>query len=245
MYRSSVQWLIVLIGFTASVLTVHAENLPNIQQRIDQFHEQRAKQGGAQLSVDDKAVMEAGAKAIAHQLPEPGLAVGSKAPDFVLKNALGQAVKLSDKLKQGPVVLIFYRGAWCPYCNLQLHALRESLLVFKKYNAQLIAVTPQTPDKSLQQVKKDNYPFEILSDLDDGVAKSYRLYFELPQEVHQLYKTKFKLDIEEYNGKGRLGLPVPGSYVIKPDGIIVAAFAQLDYKKRMEPSDILAALKQL
>lgn len=243
-----IHWLMTVVvgSLMAANIANATETLPSIQQRVDQFNQQQMKNtDGPKMSDADMALMKKAAQDIAASLPEPGLKVGSKAPDFTLGNAYGKSVKLYDTLKKGPVVLIFYRGAWCPYCNLQLHALQESLPAFQKYQAQLITVTPQTPDKSLEQVKKDKYPFEVLSDLNDEVSKAYRLYFDVPKDLHEFYKSKFKLDIEAYNGKGRLGLPVPGSFVIDKSGTIVAAFADHDYKKRMEPADIVKALKSI
>ena len=92
---------------------------------------------------------------------------------------------------------------------------------------------------------KSEYTFEVLSDLDDSVMKAYNLYFEVPQELHELYKNRFNLDITEYNGNNRFSLPIPGTFVIDQDGIIQAAFAETDYKKRMEPADIIKALRAI
>lgn len=222
------------------------DRLPNVKARVDEFNKQMmANKDAPKPSEQDMALMKKAADDLAKTLPDPGLKVGQTAPDFTLDNAYGKPVSLYKELKQGPVVLVFYRGAWCPYCNIHLHALHESLPAIKKQGAQLITVTPQKPDKSRGQIKKDNYPFEILSDLEYKVAKLYRFHFEVPLELHQLYKKKFGLDIEDYNGQGRLGLPVPGTYVINTNGRIVAVHADLDYKKRMEPADIIAALKSL
>ena len=242
-----------LVGFvvaTSFALLISAcsskDDLPSIKQRVDDFNkEMSSNKNASKMSEQDMAVMKKAAEDLEKTLPDPGLKIGETAPDFTLGNAHGKPVSLYSKLKEGPVVLIFYRGAWCPYCNIQLHALTESLPTFKKHGAQLVAVTPQTPDKSLGQVKKDKYPFEILSDLEYNVAKTYKLYFEVPLELHEFYKKKFGLDIEVYNGKGRLGLPVPGTFVIGKDGKIVAVHAELDYKQRMEPKAILEALKSI
>ena len=220
-----------------------ADDIPSYQQSFEQYLE-KSKQEKSPFSPEDIVVMGQAGEDLAGQMPDPGIKVGEKAPDFVLKNALGQPVSLADKLKQGPVVLVFYRGAWCPFCNMHLHVLRQSLPAFKQYGAQLIAITPQTPDKSVEQFKKKGYPFEVLSDLDSQVMKAYRLYFELPDDLVGVYK-KHGLDIEAYNGDGRNVLPVPGVFVIDTDGIVRAMQADTDYKKRMEPSTILAALKAL
>ena len=235
--------LVVLFGFSSVVV---ADELPSIEKRVDAFNQEMMKQKDApKLSESDMAVMKTAADDLAKAFPNPGLPLGSIAPDFTLKNAHGKTVSLSSYLKKGPVIVVFYRGAWCPYCNIHLHALLESEPTFKKYGASLLAVTPQTPDKSLGQVKKDKFPFEILSDLNYDVAKAYNLYFEITPELHAFYKSKFGLDIEAFNGKGRLGLPVPATFVLNQGGKIVALHAELDYKTRMEPADIVAALKTI
>jgi peroxiredoxin len=204
-----------------------------------------ANRSGDKLSEEDRSVMVRAARDLEKATPEPGLKVGMSASDFQLSNAFGKEVKLSERLEGGPVVLVFYRGAWCPFCNIELNALQSSLTYFSKYNASLIAVTPQRPDKSKEQLDKSKYTFEILSDLDDSVMKAYNLYFEVPQELHELYKNRFSFDITAYNGKDRLGLPIPGTFVIDQNGIIQASYAKTDYKKRMEPEDIINALKAL
>ena len=215
---------------------------PNFRDAVKAFVANRT---GGKLSEKDRSIMAMAAMDLEKAMPEPGLKVGMSAPDFQLSNAFGEKVKLSKRLVDGPVVLAFYRGAWCPFCNIELNALQSSLPYFNKYNASLIAVTPQRPDKSKEQLEKSEYTFEVLSDLDDNVMKAYNLYFAVPQELHELYKNKFSFDITDYNGKNRLGLPVPGTFVIDQDGIIRAAYAETDYKKRMEPEDIINALKAL
>lgn len=111
---------------------------------------------------------------------------------------------------------------------------------------QLLAVTPQRPDRPLAQVEADGYPFEILSDLDDAVMRAYNLYFEVPADLDAVYRERLGLDLAAYNGPGRDGLPVPGTFVIdNTDGIIRAAFAAVDYRARMEPVAIMDALAGL
>lgn len=191
-----------------------------------------------------KAVMKDFNDRLAKELPNPGIQVGQKAPNFVLNNAFGKTVKLYDELKKGPVVLVFYRGAWCPHCNIHLHALQKSLPDFLHHGAQLITISPQKPDKSAEQFKKDGYDFEVLSDLQSKVMKDYNLYFELSDELLAVYK-HFDIDVEAHNGQGRTVLPVPGSFVIDQDGIVRAMQAQTNYKERMAPAAIVSALKQI
>lgn len=219
--------------------------LPSYQQALEDFQAERAKTGGPKLDDADRAVMERAAEDLAAAMPDPGLPVGAQAPDFSLPNAFGEPVQLSDLLANGPVVLTFYRGAWCPYCNLQLRTLHQALPQIEAQGATLVAVTPQLPDKSRQQLEDDGYSFEVLSDLDDRVMQAYDLFFEVPEDLDSVYKKRLGLDLAEYNGPDRRVLPVPATFVIDGDGRIRAAFADVDYRKRMEPAAIIAALDAL
>lgn len=222
------------------------ESVPSYEQAREQFEAKRRQSSrGPKLSPEDRQIMQQAGEDLAASMPDPGLDVGDKAPDFTLPNAFGESVSLYEQLETGPVVLVFYRGAWCPYCNLQLHTLRESLPAIEGEGAQLITVTPQKPDKSLEQVKEDDYPFEILSDLDSSVMKAYNLYFEVPMELVDVYRRNFGLDLADYNGDGRYVLPVPATYIIDREGVIREGAADVNYKQRMEPAAIVEALKQL
>lgn len=230
----------------SSVLAAELPANTNINEQVQAFFKQFEEgEASKNLSKEDWAAFEKDKADLAAKMPDPGLHVGEKAPNFKLKNAFGKKVSLSSMTKKGPVILVFYRGGWCAICNIQLHALNASLPTFKKYGAQLLAVTPQKPDRSQAQIKKDGYPFEVLSDLNYSVLKKYKLYFELPDYIVALQKSKFGLDLADYNGKGRYGLPVPATYIIDKKRIIRAAYANTDYTQRMEPKNILAALKKL
>jgi peroxiredoxin len=217
---------------------------PDLSAAIGDYQAE-ASAGDSPLTAEDLSVMAESKAALAREMPDPGLAVGERAPDFTLPNAFGEPVRLYAALEQGPVVLTFYRGAWCPYCNLELRALKRSLGHFERHGAQLVAVTPQQPDRSRAQVEQDGYPFQILSDLDSRVMRDYRLFFEVPQALRTVYRDRLGLDIAAYNGPGRWVLPVPGTFVIDRDGIVRAAFADVDYTRRMQPADIVAALEAL
>jgi peroxiredoxin len=142
------------------------------------------------------------------------------------------------------VVLVFYRGAWCPFCNLHLRTLYPQLPAIEARGAQLLLVTPQQPDKSRAQLQTSGYNFEVLSDLDSAVMKAYKLYFELDPELVQVYRAH-DLVVEDFNGPGRNVLPVPGTFVIDRNGTVRAMHADTDYKQRMEPADIIRALDAL
>ena len=237
------RYSLLLVLLLTSHLAYAAESLPSYEESFKQYIE-KSKTTKSPFSKTDMSVMEKANLSLADTLPSPGIKVGETAPDFKLNNALGKQVSLKDELKKGPVVLVFYRGAWCPFCNMHLHVLQQSLPQFKQYGAQLITVTPQTPDKSAEQINKDGYPFEVLSDLDSKVMQAYNLYYELPDDLVAVYKNH-GLDIEAFNGTGRNVLPVPGSFVIDKKGIVRGMHAQTDYKLRMEPAAIIQILKTL
>ncbi len=244
MNKAMLTTLVLLLCLPLSP-ALHAENVASYKDLRDQMLNKGAdnKQKKSKFSPDELKLMKDSLAQVKQGHPSPGLKVGQKAPDFSLTNAFGKTVSLSAQLKNGPVILVFYRGAWCPFCNLHLHVLQKNIDNFKKHGATLIAITPQQPDQSAKQLKKKGYPFEVLSDLDDSVMQHYGLYYKLSDELVSLYKRK-GLDVEQYNGKGRVALPIPGTFVIGQDGIIKAAHADHDYKERMEPTQIIQALQQ-
>lgn len=166
--------------------------------------------------------------------------VGDTAPDFTLNNALGQPVALSDYLKKGKVVLTWYRGGWCPYCNLTLHALQEELANFKANGANLIALTPELPDESISTSEKHDLNFEVLSDIGNKVAKKYGIVFKLTDEVAKMYNLSF--DLNNHNGDTSNELPMAVTYIINQNGEIEYAFIDADYRNRAEPSEITEIL---
>ena len=163
--------------------------------------------------------------------------------DFSLPNATGKTIQLSEVLAEGPVVLTWYRGGWCPYCNLQLRALQQSLPEINAQGAQLIALTPELPDNSLNTQEKNELTFDVLTDQDNAVARQYGLVFKLTPEVSVYYKDAF--DLEVYNGNTSDELPLAATYVIGQDGTIQYAFLSADYRERAEPADLIKALKSL
>ena len=216
-----------------------SEDIKSYQDSFDSFMQKRHASPAKYTKAEQK-IMQDATLSLEKSLPNPGIHVGEKAPLFHLKNAFGKDISLKEELKKGPVILVFYRGAWCPFCNMYLHVLQENLATFKKYGAQLITITPQSPNKSAQQIKKDGYPFEVLSDINNRVMKEYKLYFELPKEVLDIYE-KHNLGIEVDKEKPT-ALPVPGSFVLDTKGVVRAMQAQTDYKIRMEPEMIIDAL---
>lgn len=175
-------------------------------------------------------------------LAESALKKGGKMPFFSLPNAKGETVSSQDLLKKGPLVIDFYRGAWCPYCNLELKALQDVLPEITKLGAQLVAISPNLPDKSLSSIEKNSLTFEVLSDLGNKTAKQFNLVFPLAQELRPIYK-QFGFSIPDFNGDQSHELPIPATYVVGSDGTIQLAFVDADYTKRLEPEEVVKALK--
>jgi peroxiredoxin len=175
----------------------------------------------------------------------PGLSVGDEAPDFELPDATGRQVRLSDLLRDGPVVLSFYRGEWCPYCNLTLHTWQQRLDDLSNAGGRFVAVTPQRPSDALSLTEKHQLAFPVLSDETQDVIRAYKLHFDLPSALKDLYGNAWGLDLTEQNADGSWSLPVPGTFVVDRDRKIRFAFAWADYRVRAEPDEVLAALRSL
>jgi len=171
-----------------------------------------------------------------------GLAVGDRAPSFELPDARGREVSLAERLTSGPVVLVFYRGEWCPYCNLQVRALQAALPEIRERGASLVAISPQSSDHSLSLAEKAELEFDVLSDVDQRVIRDYRVQFTAPADLQAVHLEVFDVDLREHNADGSWRLPVPATFIIDQSGTIVTADVEADYRKRIEPSEIIAAL---
>lgn len=176
---------------------------------------------------------------------QPGLKAGTKAPDFVALNYEGNPVQLSSLYKQGPVVLLFYRGGWCYYCNIQLRQFQAKLDEFKKYNASLIAVSVDKPLKAAETVKSLSLGFDVISDRQTSILKSYNLIYQVPAELNEKYKNQYNIDLEAASGRADHVISIPATYIIGQTGTIVFAYANEDYKVRTSPEEILRELKKL
>jgi peroxiredoxin len=175
----------------------------------------------------------------------PGLAVGEQARPFILPDATGQTVSLAARLAQGPVVLSFYRGEWCPFCNLELRALQAALPQLTERGAALIAISPQSPDHSLSVTEKAGLTFDVLSDARQEVIAAYRVQFTVPADLKDLHLNVFGNDLSAHAADGSWDLPIPATFVIDQAGIIRARHVSADYTTRMDPAEIVAALDKL
>lgn len=172
------------------------------------------------------------------------LAVGGSAPNFTLPNARGRQVSLSEQLRNGAVVVTFYRGGWCPYCNLQLKAYQEALPEIAALGAQIIAISPQLPDGSLSVAEKNGLEFEVLSDVGNSVARSFGLVYRLPEELQAALKSNNKA-LPGINGDDSWELPVPATFVVARDRRVALAHIDVDYRRRLAPDDIVNSLRSM
>lgn len=191
------------------------------------------------------AVMHrATADLIATGQAERALKAGDRAPDFTLPDADGAPVSLAGLLAKGPVVLTFYRGVWCPYCNIDLKAVEEVAGQVRALGATLVALSPQTPVNSRKSQRQNGLSFPILSDAGLKVAEQFGIKFAMPAELIELYKA-FGNDFAVINGDDSWTLPMPGRFVIDRDGVIAYAEVSPDYTRRPDPAELLPVLARL
>ena len=190
------------------------------------------------LSIYDRDAEAMGASDMFAGAPQ----VGDRAPAFRLPDARGGEVALDDLLIDGPVVLVFYRGAWCPYCNLQLAAFQSALADIRAAGAALIAVSPQTPDQSLTFAEQKALEFAVLSDVGNAVAGLYGLTYT-QSEASTATSRELGIELADYNGDHSNTLPAASTFVIGDDGVIRFASIAGDYRWRVGPDEVLAVLR--
>jgi peroxiredoxin len=215
-----------------STLTTLAQQIETL---LDQLAQQLPAEVLAELSKGITTLVQTG-------IAQQSVKVGERAPDFTLPDVEGSPVALSELLKQGPVVLTFYRGEWCPFCNLTLRAYQRILPQIQALGASLVAVSPQTPDHSLSTVEKKELTFPVLSDVGNIVARKYHLVFTLDQTFRTLY-TSIGADLPSFNGDSSWELPMPATFLLAQDGTVRLAFVDEDFTHRLEPVTLLDGLR--
>jgi peroxiredoxin len=176
-------------------------------------------------------------------LAKAALKTGDCAPVIALKNAKGETVEVRSLLARGPVIVTFYRGGWCPYCNLELRAYQAVLPRITAAGAKLVAISPEKPDDSVSTAEKNALTFPVLSDIGQRVGKAFGLVYSFTDELRSVYDG-FKLDIPAKNGApDDWSLPLSATYVIGPDGRILFADTSVDYRRRTDPLDVLQVLE--
>lgn len=199
----------------------------------------------ASLPDDAKSIVQQNfAEIMSADYGDNALKVNDTATDFTLPNVKGEDTTLSQLLSKGPVVLNFYRGGWCPFCNLEFKSLHDILPQIKQHGATLIGISPELPDNSMNTVEKHNLQFEVLSDVGNKIADQYGLVMKVPEVIRPLY-LEWGLDLPAINGEDSWELSIPATYVINKDGKIISAYVNKNYTERMEPDDIVKALDTL
>ncbi|MCT4587953.1 MAG: AhpC/TSA family protein [Carboxylicivirga sp.] len=172
---------------------------------------------------------------------QEGLQVNEEAPLFVAHDQKGALVDLAMELKNNKVVLVFYRGQWCPFCNRHMSALQDSLQMINEKGAKVIAITPEKSEEIGKTVEKSNANFSIVHDENHQIMDAYKVTFTMSKSKHLAYKA-YGIDINEANGNNDRALPVPATYIISKDGKIATRHFDKDYKNRMTVKEILEAL---
>jgi peroxiredoxin len=171
------------------------------------------------------------------------LKVGDYAPPIVLGNAKGVTINVADLRDKGPVIITFYRGNWCPYCNMELRAFQQALPEITAVGASLVAISPEAPDQSLSTTEKGALKFEVLSDVGQKIGRAFGLVYDFTDELKRLYR-QLGNDLEAHNDTpGEWALPVSATYVLDRSGRIAFADVGIDYRDRADPIDVLEFLK--
>ena len=201
------------------------------------------KKGTAEkLPKEKMAIMEASTNLlIKESLSTKAIQTGEVLPSFQLPDVNNNNKSLKS-FKNKFLVISFYRGGWCPYCNMELKALQEILPELKKLDADLVAISPETPDNSLTTSEKNDLSFSVLSDIDNLYAKSLGLVFQMPEDLRELYHS-FNLNVEVHNGNKDYELPMPATYVLNEKREIIYSFTPEDYRDRLEPNTILEVIR--
>lgn len=203
------------------------------------------QQVSQQLPADVLAAIErATAELVASHAERHALQPGHRMTDFVAPDETGRAVASRVLRTRGPLLITFYRGEWCPYCNLALRALQRELPAFAARGVSLLAVSPELPDHALAMQQKHGLGFPVLFDAASAVARSFGLVFTLPPELRPIYR-RLGIDLPARNGDARHELPVPGSFLVDRNGVVLASFVDVDYRRRLEPADALAWVDRL
>jgi peroxiredoxin len=214
----------------------------SLQDKLDAFKAdfEANKAPPAAVAVFNKATSELIASGQAAHAPKSG----QNAPRFILPDVDGVPVDSAELLAKGPVVLTFYRGNWCPYCNLDLQAIEAAAAGFRALGASVVAISQQTSANSRKSQVQNGLSFPILSDHGGQLAAAFNLRFRLPQDLIDVYKG-FGVDLPVINGEPSWTLPMPARYVIAPDGVIAYSEVNPDYTRRPDPSELLPILRRL
>ncbi|WP_422858964.1 peroxiredoxin-like family protein [Flagellimonas sp. S174] len=204
---------------------------------------QRRENSAKAIPQDKYQVMQQSTqKLLDAKLSARAVKTGDTLPNFMLPDESGNEITLNQILQQDYLIISFYRGGWCPYCNMELRALQQFSEDFKNFGANLVAISPETPDNSLTTSEKNELQFKILSDIDNQYAKELNLAFQMPEDLKDVYHS-FGLHVDEHNGNSNYELPMPATYIIDKNKNVIYDFVPEDYTQRLDPKEILEFLK--
>lgn len=218
-----------------------APGAKTLRAQLEDKQAQYVKMAPTVFEVIDKAIADLTASGILDR----AVKAGDKAPDFSLLDALGNKVSLYEELEKGPIILVWYRGSWCPFCNIQLHDYQKALGDIHAVGAQLFAVSPELPDSSLSWKEKNELEFVVLSDLGNLVARQYGIVYRIPDSIAASYRKGGRIDLARFNDDDSLELPLAVTYVIGTDRMVEYAFLDTDWRKRAETSEIVDVVTRL
>jgi peroxiredoxin len=214
---------------------------PDLARQLAEYKAQSA----ARSTPERAAIVERAIENLrASGIESTALAVGASAPELTLPDALGRPVELASLWRDRPAIVVFYRGGWCPYCNLELRAWQKLLPEVHAAGAALVAISPQSPDNSLSTAEKNELAFVVLSDSSFAAANAFGIAFVFPDELAALY-AEVGINVPAVNANGKWMLPLPATYVIDRGGRIVFAHVDADHRERAEPGDVLRMIATL
>lgn len=232
--------LSTIAGSTAMTTHVSADDASTLSDQLQETATNASKRYPAEVL----KTFQSGIDSVrATGIEESAKQVGDQAADATLKGWDEESVTLSEVWKENPVILMWYRGGWCPYCNLQLRAMQKQLDAIEGAGAKLVVLTPELPEKAKETAESNDLNMLVLHDANNELAKKFGIVFQLPESILPIYRDK--LQLAKVNGNDAMELPLAATYVINTDGEITYAFLDADYKKRAEPAEVVAAVKQL
>ena len=233
--------VVLTIFLTISVGVIHANSI----QPLDLTNQLEALSAKNRMSFDriaNEALEESFITFRQSGIEDRARNKGDRAPNLSLPNALGEMVSINEALDEGPVVVLFYMGEWCPYCNISLRAYQRALPEIQAAGANLFAISPEKPDRSLTLIEKNDLGYEVLTDRNSRVAKKFGIAYRVDEALDAISD---EIDLKEKNDSRKLELPLTAIYVIDQERIIQYAFVNVDYRKRAEPFEVVEVLQAL
>lgn len=178
---------------------------------------------------------------IEQKIDQKALTIGDQAPDISVLDTDGKEIKLYDLLKNGPVIINFFRGNWCPFCMAELSDYQESIQQFHLPTTQFLFISPQMQAYSAQLKSEKDFDLTLIADQHNEIARQFGLVFTLDDNIREIYK-KIGADLSAINGDNSFELPIPATYVVAPSGKITYAFVETNYMMRAEPREVLSMI---